>query len=354
MSDRHALSWKTPAVVEAPLPSHITRTYIRTPNGPLELLVAQPPSSVQPRKKALLFQHGGFGSAAVWIPYIVLFSQTYGHPCYAVSLRGHGTSWNPGFFRLVFGTGKAFMAHDLSYALNFVQGFEAGLRGGVNPEDIVLIGHSAGGGLSQYFLSQNLGQVGGLVLMASLPNFGGLGVYLNWGWLDPWFGIRMCLRDFGHPRSPLSSATLVHRAFFCPEFPAAGVKEFEQHLPEFESFIWPLGMMLPFVNVRNVIRNILGWGSTPSARLLVVSGGKDTLMGVTLMKRMAEQYKRGFATLVRRQQLQVGLGPGEGDPQERASDAVSFTVIDGAGHHIQNDLQWEDSAKQILTFIEQL
>ncbi|KAF5378583.1 hypothetical protein D9615_007102 [Tricholomella constricta] len=357
MSDRHTLSWKAPIITETPLPSPIKRTYIRTPNGLLELLVAQPPSSssVQPRKKALLFQHGGFGSAAVWIPYLLLFSQTYGHPCYAASLRGHGASWNPGFLRLVFGTGKAAMARDLGYILNFVQGFEAGQRDGdVDPENVVLIGHSAGGGLSQYFLSQGLGQVGGLVLMASFTNFGGLGVYWNWAKLDPWFGIRMYFRDLGHPRSPLSSTTLVHRAFFSPAFPTADVKEFEPYLSEYESLIWPLGMMLPFVNVRNVLRNVLGWGSAASARVLVVAGGKDALMGVVLMQRMAEQFKSGFATLVRRKQLQVGPGLGAGDEQERSGGAVSFTVIEGAGHHIQNDLQWEESAKQILAFVEDL
>lgn len=66
------------------------------------------------------------------------------------------------------------MAADLGHALNWVQGCEAGQRGGhVDPEDIVLIGHSAGGGLSQYLLSTGRAQVGGLVLMAAFPNFGG-------------------------------------------------------------------------------------------------------------------------------------------------------------------------------------
>lgn len=66
------------------------------------------------------------------------------------------------------------MARDLGYVLNTVQGYEAGQRQGyIDPEDAVLVGHSAGGGLSQYFLSQSLAQVGGLVLMGAFPNFGG-------------------------------------------------------------------------------------------------------------------------------------------------------------------------------------
>ncbi|KAG6856621.1 hypothetical protein H0H87_002371 [Tephrocybe sp. NHM501043] len=351
-SGRHALSWRTPPVFEAELLSCITRTYIRTPSGVLELLVAQPRSKEPtPRKKALLFQHGGFGSAVMWIPFLVFFSQKHGYPCYAASLRGHGASWNPGYFRMVFGTGRASFAADLVYILNCVQGFEAGYRGArIDPEDIILVGHSAGGGLAQYILSRNQAQVGGLVLMASFPNFGGFGVYWNWGLLDPYFALRMYFRDFAHPRSPLSSTALVHRAFFSPSFPTASVQAFEHYLAAYESLLWPLSMMLPFVDVRNVLRNCLGWGSALTARVLVIAGAKDALMGVELMRRMAEQYRSGVTALVRRRQLGVDLPLAK---QESTADAVDFAVID-TGHHIQNDLRWEDGAMRILAFLEQL
>lgn len=54
--------------------------------------------------------------------------------------------------------------------------------------------------------------------------------------------------------------------------------------------LWPLGMMFPFVNVKNVARNILGWEGGKKS-LLVVAGEQDALMGVTLMRKMAEVYK---------------------------------------------------------------
>jgi pimeloyl-ACP methyl ester carboxylesterase len=74
----------------------------------------------------------------------------------------------------VFGTGKRAMAEDLGAAVAWVSGFESGRRGGeFAGEDLVLIGHSAGGGLVQYFLSQGLGKVGGLVVLAGFPCFGG-------------------------------------------------------------------------------------------------------------------------------------------------------------------------------------
>ncbi|RDL37681.1 Uncharacterized protein BP5553_05114 [Venustampulla echinocandica] len=348
MNDRHALVWtRSPVVVPDP-PSNTTRSYIPTPLGKLEILSAQPsPSSPSsPRKKAILFQHGGFGHASVWDNYLTYFSKL-GYPCYALSLRGHGASWKPSYLRMVWGYGKRDFAQDLGHALTWVSGVETGLRGGnFSSEDLVLIGHSAGGGLSQYFLSQGMGEVGALVICAGFPNFGGLGVYWNWFKNDPWFAPRYYIRDFWHSRSPLSSTTLVHRAFFSPEFPREEVKKWELYIPEYESMLWPLGMMLPFVNVWNVVKNITGWGK--SKRLMVLAGEKDTLMGVTLMQQMAGIYRKTAAkTLKSRDQGKVDDGWAD-------VDNIEFDVVSNAGHHIQNDLTWEEGAEKILGFLGQL
>lgn len=184
-----------------------------------------------------------------------------------------------------------------------------------------------------------------------------LGVYWNWANLDPYFGIRMYLRDFGHPRSPLSSTTLVHRAFFSPAFPVARVKEFETHMPAFESILWPLGMMFPFVNTRNVLKNLLGWSTASKERVLVLAGSEDALMGVKLMLRMAKHYRKAFTVLVRQKHLRADLVEAETEIEDKDGSSgrgVRFGVVDGAGHHMQNDLQWEDSAQQLLSFVEQL
>lgn len=74
---------------------------------------------------------------------------------------------------MVWMTGKASMAEDLGYALTWVTGLESGKRDNMTAEDIILVGHSAGGGLSQYYLSKQLGEVGGLAILAGFPNFGG-------------------------------------------------------------------------------------------------------------------------------------------------------------------------------------
>jgi pimeloyl-ACP methyl ester carboxylesterase len=61
----------------------------------------------------------------------------------------------------------------------------------LSTDDIVLIGHSAGGGLAQYFLSRGVGRVGGLVVMAAFPPFGGCVV------LVPLRGCALTMNRFG-------------------------------------------------------------------------------------------------------------------------------------------------------------
>ena len=98
-----------------------------------------------------------------------------GYPCYALSLRGHGESWKPGYWRMVWGYGKSHLATDLAAAVGFVTGIETGIRGekGFRSEDLVLLGHSAGGGLVQYLLGKGMAKVGALVIIAGFPCFGG-------------------------------------------------------------------------------------------------------------------------------------------------------------------------------------
>ncbi|KAL2072055.1 hypothetical protein VTL71DRAFT_11398 [Oculimacula yallundae] len=353
MGDRHTLLFSAPATSPHPvdLPSHITRYYIPTLLGTLELLAAEPaqPSSTKPRKKAILFQHGGFGSAAVFIPFLSYFSQSQ-HPCYALSVRGHGASWTPSYFRMVWGYSKLDFAHDLQAGLAFVQDLEAKRRQksvSEVAEDIVLVGHSAGGGLVQDLLSQGMGKVGGLVIMAGFPNFGGWRVYWNWFKMDPWFVPRYYLRDLWHSRSPLSSTTLVHNAFFCPSYPVSEVKKFETLLPEYESMVWPLQMMLRFVDVGKVLGNIIGW-TKGGKRVLVIAGEKDPLMVVDLMRRMAAEYRiavnGNWTSLVGESESTVNVG----------ADVVGLEVVGGSGHHLQNDIYWEDCAEKILAFVEQV
>lgn len=91
-------------------------------------------------------------------------SQAHNIPCYALSLRGHGLSWYPSFISMVWFTTKRALANDLVSGIKYVEGKEK--------TEVVLVGHSSGGGLSQIILDAGDVNVAGLVLAASIPCYG--------------------------------------------------------------------------------------------------------------------------------------------------------------------------------------
>lgn len=135
----------------------------------------------------------------------LLSSAPYNIPCYALSLRGHGASWCPGYLQMVYGTGKGALADDIATGVRWVEGEEKRRRreerertmetevepvqqGGMVRHDsgvgrfdeevedtqagVVMVAHSNGGGLTQVALDRGDVQVKGLVLLDSAPNSG--------------------------------------------------------------------------------------------------------------------------------------------------------------------------------------
>lgn len=160
------LRWTLPSTPRTPypIPSSITRSFISAgSNKELEILTAQ--SSSPSAKHPIFFLHGGFGGAFVWVEWMTFFQQ-HGYTCYAISLRGHGESWVPGFWRMTWGTGLAEFAQDVQLAWDETIRREDGRLP-------ILVGHSSGGGLAQYVLSERLIKPEALVLCGSIPGFGG-------------------------------------------------------------------------------------------------------------------------------------------------------------------------------------
>lgn len=152
------------------VPVGLTRHRISTHQGVLEILSAIIPASFRSKPgPAILFLHGGMGSAHVWHDYMLYLAQQAGIQTYALSLRGHGGSWHPGYLRMVYGTTHQALADDSVAGLRWVAERH-------EEEGVVIVGHSSGGGLAQYILSEGKGlggvRVRGLVLMAAVPGFG--------------------------------------------------------------------------------------------------------------------------------------------------------------------------------------
>ena len=108
------------------------------------------------------------------------YVQQQGYACYAVRLRGHGESWNPGFWRMTGGTGLKDLAQDVRCVWQEVLIAEEKRRqlddaDSEQREPIlpVLVSHSSGGGRAQYVLSEGLVKADALILCAAIPGTGG-------------------------------------------------------------------------------------------------------------------------------------------------------------------------------------
>jgi len=208
----------------------------------------------------------------------------------------------------MFFTSKETFSTDLIAAIDYITS--------VHGRRPILVGHSAGGGLSQITVNNGT-TVHALGLIGAFPNYGGFLVYCNWFLrLDKWAFVRV-LWDLFHPRSPLQSTKLVHNAFFSKAFPTEKVMEFEGDMPEYESMNWPSRMFFNIVDVRKVKRN------TETGKVFVMAGREDTLMTPDLMERMARDY------------------------------GVPFVMVEG-GHNVMRDLCWEESAEKLLNWIQNL
>lgn len=160
-------------------------------------------------------------------------------------------------------------------------------------------------------------------------------VYRAWWTLDPLFLPRMFLRDWLHPRSPLSSSELVKAAFFCPSFPIDWVKPFERLMAEYESLRWPISTMWRgYVDPRRVL---LGCGM----RLFVLAAELDQLMKMDLMLKTTAEYACALKQIRK-------------DGYDIKGGEVEFASVEGSGHHLMNDLQFEDALRIFEGWLEKL
>jgi pimeloyl-ACP methyl ester carboxylesterase len=120
----------------------------------LELLTASPKGPERP--VSILLVHGICLGAWVWEQNFLPFLSEAGFATYAVSLRGHGRS--TGSQRIDHWQLRDF-ADDIAWAMHKIGG------------PTIIVGHSMGGGVAQYYLRQGR-SAAGVVLLASAPPHG--------------------------------------------------------------------------------------------------------------------------------------------------------------------------------------
>lgn len=129
-------------------------------------------------------------------------------------------------------------------------------------------------------------------------------------------------------------------------------------MPAYESMAWPIGMMKRFTDMRSILENIQGWGTSPS-RVMVMAGAEDKLMGTKLMMDVACEYRKGVEELSSRKKIEPVELP-ETKPQisENVRQEVRFgittAVVEGVGHHVQNDVHAEEATETLKRFLDEL
>lgn len=313
-----------------PLPDYVRRLEIAGPGGTLELLFCEP-ENFEPTSKPVLFQHGGFGHASVWLEWMGYLHHHYGGRTYALSLRGHGASYQPSsWFSMVWLTKFDHLANELLGAIATVKD-----REGINP---VLVAHSAGGAISQYVLAKGWVHLPALGLIGHVPHYGITPVFTNWGNFDRSMYLRGFFH-FQHPKSTLSTTRLTRNAFFGPDFTIEQTKEFEKWSADYESMWWPLGCLgttkngqATWLEAQDIVRSIET--NTGGDRVLILVGSEDMLMKGTSDRCVAE-YRSALK-------------------QVNDKSEVRFVEIERAGHHVQNDAQRDQAAEALTAWLRQV
>lgn len=347
------------------LPKGVKRSLIRGSEGKLELLISESPAVSKGSKPAVLFVHGGFGGASVWLPWMKILhdeTRTYAGNLYALSLRGHGGSFAPGYIEMAYLTSMTTLSTDVATALREIAMLEEGMG---NKNGLIIAAHSAGGGLIQHAIASGklpiklLSKFGGLVgiaLIAAVPPFGSAGINLNWFMADPFFFLRMNMH-FGHPRSPLASTKLVRGAFFSEKMPEQEIKEFEKSMANYESFIWPSQMMFGrYVDVDDVFARMT------KKNVLIMAADGDRLMGVQGQRQAAREY----ANVLRAEDMEEkfvnahdvrieAVGTIAGKVKEGGKHgSLQLNLIRGSGHHVMNDVNRDEAAEVFRKWADNL
>ena len=159
-----------------------------------------------------------------------------------------------------------------------------------------------------------------------------------------------------HPNSPLSHPALTRRAFFSAEQTDAYVEAFQDRACPYESFMWAVDMMKPFVDQEKVLAQIAARDRGES--VMILSAELDRIMRLPIMEDLAETYRATYSSMVREKRLRgedaeaVPLaGEGDGDS---VGHGVRYCVVPRSGHQLQNDVPWEVGARKLLAFYEQL
>ncbi|MCL4875241.1 MAG: alpha/beta fold hydrolase [Anaerolineae bacterium] len=212
-----------------------------------------------PRPAPLLFIHGAWHGAWCWEENFLPYFVRQGYRCYALSLRGHGTSEG----KVRWASWKDYLSdiHEVARTLDLPP---------------VLIGHSMGGYLAQKYLE--FFPVTAAVLLASIPAHGILPYVARFALRHP--GALLQALVTLNPYHLVGTLELAHEGLFSQDMPTEQVKKYWEKLTH-ESFrmVWDTSL-LALPKPKRVLR-------TP---VMVIAAEEDRLFHVGEEKATARAY----------------------------------------------------------------
>lgn len=148
------------------------------------------------------------------------------------------------------------------------------------------------------------------------------------------------------------------------------VPEFMRWMSPFECMGWPIGQMGRFgawwrgssrwLEVKDILRSISAFSyGQGNDSVCVMSGSEDVLMDVPMCTSQMAELRDGLRQLRDVKKLDAfanegisSVKPIDGTTQD-SSDGVRLVVVQGAGHHLQNDIQRDIGAEALLQFVRQ-
>jgi non-heme chloroperoxidase len=257
----------------------------------LEVLSVRPKG--RRRDTPLVFVHGAYAGAWVWVPHFLPYFAEHGYAAHALSLRGHGAS--AGTDRLAF-AGLSEYADDVAEIC-------AGLD-----RPPVLIGHSMGGMIVQKYMRRH--PVAAAVLMASPPPHGMIGSWLTMSLRNPGLLHQVwMMQAFGVASVDLGT---IRRALFSDDTPNEAVL---RYVPLFGPESAKVILDMLFLDLPPSSR----WTEVPT---LVIGGGRDKLVYPGAVQSTAGTY------------------------------GTRAEIFDDLGHALMLDHHWERVARRILRWLE--
>ena len=321
----------------------IETVQIATPSGSLELLTCNP--SALTKQQPILCVHGALCAAACFKALLPSFAQA-GYASYAVSLRGHGGSWQPSTFAFHALTGINSYVADVRAALDFIS---------VEHPDTqpIFIGHSMGGAILQRILGSwnTLGapkvEPAGLILLAGAPlSGGGMDVAKRWQAAEAALSKERPravparpqaflprLRSFFdfQPNTGLETPAQVRNKFFSPEAPEDTVNDWlRDSKGRMESIRVAIEHMWPFSDAAAVVAAIHSDARPLGRKILSISAGKDVLISKDLTRETFDAYRLA----------------------SQGEEEIMRVSLPDSAHHIMLDVAHERCAELIIKWIE--